>query len=133
MRPLRISLYAIGVSQLLLGAAFLLLPGIIEGLFDLRPGAPAWANWLIAMLGARFLGYAAGLFVAARQPERHLAWINTMIGIQVIDWIATVAYLARGELRLAQVGIAAALPLFFVGVLLWWHPRRLSRNAASDA
>lgn len=133
MRPLRICLYVIGVSQFLLGVGFLLVPGAIEGLFDLRPDAPPWANWLVAMLGARFLGYAAGMFVAARRPNRHQAWINTMIAIQAIDWLATLRYLVGGELRLAQVGVAAVLPVLFVTGLLWWHPRRTAVEVGADA
>jgi hypothetical protein len=133
MRPLRISLYVIGAVQLVLGVAFLLLPGQAERLLNLQPDAPAWANWLVAMLGARFLGYAAGMFVTAPRPDQHLAWINTMIGIQVVDWVATMAFLASGELRLAQVGPAAVLPVLFIAALVWWHPRRLGREARIDA
>jgi hypothetical protein len=133
MRPLRICLYAIGTSQFLLGAGFLLVPRAIEGLFDLGPAAPPWANWLVAMLGARFLGYAAGMFVTASRPDRHLAWINTMIGIQAVDWVATLVFLISGELRLAQIGVAAVLPVLFIAALLWWHPRRIVLEAATDA
>jgi hypothetical protein len=133
MRSLRISLHVIAATQVVLGVAFLLLPGRAERLLDLQPAAPAWANWLIAMLGARFLGYAVGMFVAARRPDRNLAWINTMIGIQVVDWIATMAYLADGELHLTQVGPAAVLPVLFVAALLWWHPRRWGHEARIDA
>jgi hypothetical protein len=133
MRPLRICLYVIGVSQFLLGVGFLLVPGAIEGLFNLGPAAPPWADWLVAMLGARFLGYSAGMVIAARRPARQLAWINTMIGIQVVDWVATLGFLISGELRLAQVGVAAVLPVLFVAALLWWHPRRTAVEAATDA
>jgi hypothetical protein len=133
MRQLRISLYVIGASQLVLGVAFLLLPEVVEGLLDLTPNAPAWASWLIAMLGARFLGYAAGMFSAAQRPDRNLTWINTMIGIQVVDWVATMAYLVRGELHLTQIGPAAVLPVLFVVALLWWHPRRPAPAVRTDA
>jgi hypothetical protein len=133
MRPLRICLYAIGISQFLLGVGFLLVPSAIEGLFDLGPDAPPWADWLVAMLGARFLGYAAGMFVTARRPDTHLAWINTMIGIQAVDWVATLVFLISGELRFGQVGVAAVLPVLFVAALVWWHPRRQAPQAATDA
>jgi hypothetical protein len=117
---LRISLVVIAISQLVLGLAFLLAPGPFETLLNLTPAAPAWADWLIAMLGARFLGYAVGMFVAARDPQRHQAWIATMIGIQAVDWAATMAYVVRGQLTFAQVGPAAVLPVFFVAALLGW-------------
>jgi hypothetical protein len=121
---LRSSLAVIGVTQLLLGLAFLLVPASTEHLFALRPPAPAWAHWLLAMMAARFIGYAAGMAVAFRDPGRHVGWINTMILIQVVDWVATLAFLTSGALSMRQVGPAAVLPVLFVGALLWWHPGR---------
>jgi hypothetical protein len=115
---LRISLVVIAISQAVLGLAFLLAPGPFEGLLNLTPGAPAWADWLVAMLGARFLGYAVGMLVAARDPGRHQVWIATMIGIQAVDWFATMAYVVRGQLTFAQVGPAAVLPVLFVAAIL---------------
>ncbi|OHV41515.1 MULTISPECIES: hypothetical protein [Pseudofrankia] len=122
--PLRVSLLVIGASQLGFGALFLLVPSIARHLFGLTPDAPAWAHWLNVMLAARFLGYAAGMFVASRAPRRHVAWINTMIFVQLVDWVATLYYLSTGDLTFRQVSTACALPVVFIAPLLWWHPRR---------
>jgi hypothetical protein len=123
-RPLRASLIVMGVSQLGFGALFLLTPSTAQHLFGLTPDAPAWAHWLNAMLAARFLGYAVGMFAASREPHRHVTWINTMIVVQLIDWLATLVYLATGELTFRQVSTASFLPLVFITALLWWHPHR---------
>jgi 4-hydroxybenzoate polyprenyltransferase len=79
--------------------------------------APSWVNWLFAMLGARALGFAYGMFVAARDPRRHVTWIRAMIGIQAIDWIGTLAYLAAGAVTISQVTTAAFLPVIFIVTL----------------
>ena len=130
MRPLRITLVVIGIVQLFFGTVFLLAPTPAAELLGLTPSAPAWANWLFAMMGARFLGYAYGMFATARSSRTSPAWIDTMIAIQLVDWLATVAYLAGGELTLRQVSTASFLPVLFVGALLWWHPRRQTRPVA---
>jgi hypothetical protein len=126
---LRISLIVIGVSQLCFGALFLLAPSIAQHLFGLTPDAPAWAHWLVAMLAARFIGYAAGMFVASGAPHRHVAWINTMIFIQLVDWMATLFYLSTSDLTFRQVSTASFLPIVFVMPLLWWHPDRGGSHA----
>lgn len=125
MRPLRITLVTIAVFQLALGLLFLLSPAGAATLFGLEPAAPAWARWLFAMMAARFLGYAYGMVLAARDPAGSLGWIDSMIGIQVVDWVATLAYLAAGDLTLAQVTTAAFMPVVFVAALVRWHPRRV--------
>src|SRR2546430_15092119 len=125
MRALRISLVFIGIFQPVRGALFLLVPGQAADLLGLRPAAPPWVNWLFAMMAARFLGYAYGMFTAARAPRARVAWINTMIVIQAIDWAAPIAYLIPGDLSLQQVTTAALVPVLFICALPWWHPRRL--------
>lgn len=121
---LRASLYTIAGTQLVFGLVFLVPNSATAALLGLRPSAPPWANWLLAMMAARFLGYAAGIFTAAGAPRQHLTWINTMIVIQVVDWVATLVYLSTGELSLHQVSTAAILPPLFIAALLWWHPGR---------
>jgi hypothetical protein len=70
------------------------------------------------------------MLLAARDPERNESWINTMIGIQLIDWISTLAVLVTGTLALRNVTSAVFLPPLFIAALVWWHPRRL--HAARD-
>ncbi|MFV1969908.1 MAG: hypothetical protein ACC683_02760 [Acidimicrobiia bacterium] len=115
MRLLRSTLIVIGIVQLVLGIVFL-VPGLFASTMGLNE-APGWVNWLFAMFGARALALAYGMFLAARNPGRHVAWVQAMVGIQAIDWIATIAYLAAGTVTLAQVTTAVFLPLVFIAIL----------------
>ena len=124
MRALRATLITVGVFQLVFGVVFLAAPRATASLLGLTPAAPAWVNWLLAMMAARFLGYAYGMFIAARDPQRHRAWIDTMIVIQAVDWTATLAYLITGDLTLRQVTTASFMPALFIAALLRYRPRR---------
>lgn len=124
MKALRATLIVIGTVQLFFGTAFLISPTTAAQVLHLGPAAPPWATWLLAMMAARFLGFGYGMFVAARDPYGRVAWINAMIGIQAIDWIATLAYLIPGTLSLTQVTTAAVAPPLFIAALLAYHPRR---------
>lgn len=115
MKTLKITLRVIGVVQLILGA-LLLVPGLFASIVGLEQ-APEWVNWMLAMFAARSIGFGYGMLVAARNPARNLAWIKAMIGIQAIDWIATIAYLTAGAVTISQVTTAAFLPLVFIVIL----------------
>ncbi|MBI3687732.1 MAG: hypothetical protein HY241_10450 [Actinobacteria bacterium] len=128
MRPLRITLVTIAVFQLALGALFVIAPTHAHQLFGLAPAEPGWSDWLFAMMGARFLGFGYGMLVAARDPARHVTWINAMIVIQLIDWIATISHLIGGTVRLSQVSTASFMPVLFIAALLWFHPRRVAAH-----
>ena len=117
----------IAAVQLGFGAAFLLAPAATARLFGFAP-APGWADWLLGMMAARFLGYAYGMALAARDPRRHGAWIRTMIGVQAVDWILTVVHLAKGDIAAVQVPTALVFPVLWIALLFIdraaWTPRR---------
>lgn len=113
----------VAVVQWFLGIGFLLAPAGLATLLGLAL-APTWTAWLFAMMAARFLGFGYGMWLAARDPRRHVHWINAMLVIQAIDWLATLYYLAAGAVTLGQVTTAAFLPVVFIVVLLANHPWR---------
>ncbi len=116
MTTLKRTLSVIGIVQLALGVMFL-IPGLFARMIGLE-AAPAWVDWMFAMLAARALGFAYGMLLAARDPRPHLSWIRAMIGVQAIDWLATITYLVIGAVTLAQVTTAAFLPVVFMVILL---------------
>lgn len=127
MRALQVLLRFIGVVQLFFGVLFTFAPAAAATVFHLHPSAPGWVDWLFVMMGARFLGYGFGMFIAARDPLAHVAWINTMIVVQIADWLSTIGYLLAHDVSLSAVAPAAILPIVFVIGLLFWHPRRLAQ------
>ena len=133
MRPLRFMLRFIGVVQLFFGLLFTFAPAAAAVALRLHPSAPGWVNWLFIMMGARFLGYGFGMFVAARDPLAHIAWINTMIVIQIADWLSTIGYLIARDVSFGSVAPAAILPVVFVVGLLRWHPRRVANGMVASA
>lgn len=128
-KPLRIALVFIGIVQVVLGVVFAFAPAGFGAMMDLAQ-APAWTYWMFGMFSARAWGFAYGMFLAARDPERHIAWIQAMIGVQIVDWLGTMYFVLTGVLTLAQVSSASFLPLIFIGMLVVFYPRQ---RAASNA
>jgi hypothetical protein len=106
----------IAIVQIILGAVFLLSPGAFPALLGF-PAAPAWTDWMFAMLGARALGFAYGMIVAQSDLRRHASWLIAMIGVQALDWIATVLAVYAGKVTLTQVSTASFLPILFIAVI----------------
>jgi len=127
-RLLAATLWFVAAVQLVLGAAFLAAPEQAAHALGLSP-APGWANWLFGMMAARFLGFGFGMTVAARNPAGARSWIAVMIGVQTIDWIVTLKYLALGAVTLAQVSTASLLPVLFVIALAVAMPRPIAAAA----
>jgi hypothetical protein len=120
---LRTTLGVVAAFQIGFGALFLIAPNFYGSMVGLAP-VPDWAPWMFAMFSARAFGFAAGMIVAIREPERHRAWIAIMIGVQALDWLATMALVINGTLTLPQVSTAAFMPVLFIVSLLVSFPRR---------
>ena len=119
---LRITLGAVALFQIVFGLLFLLIPGTLAESFGLAE-TPHWAYWIFALFSARALGYAVGMILAIRDPLKYRAWIITMVGVQAIDWIATLVYIGAGAITVAQASTAAFMPVVFIVLLLATLPR----------
>ena len=106
MRFIKPVSYIIGISQLVLGGLFLLVPAGFIGWQGLTP-PPADNGYMYAMLAARFLVYGVGMFVIARDPVRHMFWARGMVAIQIIDFLAGLTYVGIGLVQPS----AAMLPM----------------------
>jgi hypothetical protein len=128
---LRTTLAVVAAFQVVLGIAFIAAPSQFAAALDL-PATPPWAAWMFAMFSARALAFAYGSVLAFRDPVRNRSWIIAMIGVQAIDWIATVAFIASGAITVAQASTAAFMPLLFIAGLAWGLPRKADAEASGS-
>lgn len=124
VRILRGTALFIALVQFVLGLAYLFAPEAFNASVGLA-GAPAWTAWPFAMMGARFIFFGFGMVLVFLNPVANRAWIQAMIGVQAIDWLATMTYVASGVVSLAQVSTASFLPLVFIAALLITSPKRI--------
>ena len=122
MKPLKIVLWIVAVSQWVLGLLCLLAPQQFFTAMGLA-SPPDDNRYMIAMLSARFLAYGFGMMYLARQQEPSRFWLGNMVLIQVIDLAAGIYYTAEGSVTLAT----SAFPMFnaavFIALLVWFMPR----------
>jgi hypothetical protein len=116
MKYIRFTLRFIGTVQVLLGLVFMIFPNQFATLVGLEL-PPDWVLWMFGNMGARFLGFGYGMFLAANDPVKHRSWIVVMLFIQVIDWIFVVYHLLVHSISLSQAATAPVFPLVFVAVL----------------
>lgn len=117
MTRLRILLWIVAVSQLVLGALTLLAPGFFFAWMGLSV-PPADNDYMIGMLAARFIAYGIGMIWLARAATPDPFWIRNMVLVQLIDFSVGLFYVANGTIG---VGVAA-FPMFNAAVfaaLLW--------------
>lgn len=122
MNKLKILLWIVAASQLILGALTLLIPATFFEMMGLT-APPADNNYMLGQLAARFFAYGIGMIYLARMINPSRFWIRNMVFIQFIDFSVGAFYLSTGTISLMTAGF----PMFnaaWIGILLWlWQPK----------
>ncbi len=107
MTYLRIVLWLIAISQLVLGALTLFAPAPFFSAMGLSV-PPTDTFYIIGMLSARFLAFGIVLIVLASREHVDPLWLQSMVAIQLLDLAAGVYYTASGAVPLT----VSAFPMF---------------------
>ena len=122
MNRLKILLIIVAISQLVLGALTLIVPGPFFAWMGLTV-PPADNQYMLGMLAARFIAYGLGFLTLARAANPDGFWIRNMVLVQAIDFAAGLYYIATGVIGL-DVAACPMVNAAIFGALLWlWAPR----------
>ena len=122
MKPLNIVLWLVAISQFVLGGLCIGLPGPFYNAMGLTVPSPD-NQYMIAMLGARFVAYGVGMIYLSRQTEPSRFWIRNMVLIQIIDLAAGLFYTANGTVGLNVTGFPMFNAAMFIALLVWFMPK----------
>jgi len=124
MKKLKVLLYIIGAVQIILGILALFSPAFfIETAMALSAMNPDM-GYPLGMLASRLFVFGIGMFIAAKNPIKYILLINGMIGVQIVDLLVGIFYVAMGTVAFS----AAAFPMFnatlFIVLLSLWKPKK---------
>lgn len=123
---LRVLLAADAAVLLVLGLLLLLRPQQVElalGFHDL----PLTANYILGILGCLFATTALGYATAARDPLRHIIWIQIGIARGALEVLLGLFYVLNGAVTWQQAGfgLAAAAAMTVAYLIFYPHPPRV--------
>lgn len=122
LTALRIVLVLVGIIQIIFGLGNLLMPSQFNAAMGYSP-IPPWTDFTSRFGGVRFLVMAFGMFLAFRDPRKHITWIQAMIFVQAVDFLIALFTLLSGALPFSQVGGALILPFLWTVLLIVFYPR----------
>jgi len=100
-------LRVVGSVQLVLGIAYLFMPGVVLHEMGHTAVSPD-LYYPLGMLAARFIAYGVGFWIISRQAKEHALWVALMGLIQAIDLAVGISYTVSGVLPLQL----SAFPMF---------------------
>ena len=114
---------------LLLGALLIFTPRQVEVAFQFND-LPQGVSYIVSLWGCVLATLALGYAVAARDPVRHVAWVQVGIARGALECIVGAMYLARGIVTFQQAGFGVVLAGLITLAYIVLYPRE-SPTAAS--
>ncbi|MCW2237926.1 hypothetical protein [Azospirillum canadense] len=118
----------VGVSQLILGIAFLGFPTAMYETMGIAVPSQG-VNYILAMLSAWFLVYGAVMLMILRDLPRHRLWLDGMVAIQAIDFATGAFHVAAGAVPLDAAAFPMVNAAVFAIALLLVRPRPSAASA----
>lgn len=122
----------VGAVQIILGVAYLLVPGSLLAWMGHSAAAPD-LYYPLGMLAARFVAYGLGFLLVSRAPQQHVLWIGLMALIQALDAAVGIYYSAAGVVSWHLSGFPLFNAAWIGGVCAVWAWRRRGAVKAAAA
>ena len=132
MMKLRVLLWIVALSQLVLGTFTLLFPTQFFVLMGLT-APPADNKYMLGMLSARFIAYGLAFVALARAEIPDPRWIRNMVLIQLIDFGAGLYYVLTGVIGFGIAGFPMFNAALFATLLWLWQPNASSNRGEVSA
>jgi hypothetical protein len=114
----------------LLGSLLIVAPKQVEVAFQFND-LPQGVSYIVSLWGCVLATLALGYAVAARDPIRHVAWVQVGIARSALECIVGAVYLARGIVTVQQAGFGVVVTALITVAYFVLYPRAASRAAAA--
>ena len=114
----------------LLGALLIVAPRQVEVAFQFND-LPQGVSYIVSLWGCVLATLSLGYAVAARDPVRHVAWVQVGIARGALECLVGAMYLARGIVTFQQAGFGIAVAALITVAYLVLYPRESPKAAAA--
>jgi hypothetical protein len=108
LTPLRYLLLWDAALLILLGAVLIFMPGEVQRVFHFND-RPASMNYVLGLWGCVLASLGLGYLVAAKDPVKHLVWVQVGIVRGALECVLGIVYLTRGIATFQQAGLGIIL------------------------
>ena len=121
IKGLKIAMIAWAVIGILFGLGFLLAPNQLVAGFGVSL-ALSYVQYFLTLLGNVYIMTGIFVILAARDPLKQILWLQFAIASSLLDMIAALVFIIRGNLTFSQAGITLILNIFLLVAFLIFYP-----------
>ena len=127
-KVLKVVMIVWAVMNILLGLGMVFAPGQLFSSFGLAQ-APAYMPYFLTNLADGFILTGIMIILAARDPLKHIMWLQFIIAWSLLDAIAAVYLVLRGNVTFSQASFGLIVDIIFPATFLILYPWRKKATA----
>ena len=125
IRALKVVLIVVGVVEILLGLSLLVVPDQVADMAGVDE-VSGYTAYVMASLGICLIVASVFLIIAARDPLRHINWVEFAIAWFILGAVGGLFSIVRGNVEFGHVGTQIIMDAVFGAALLIVYPYRLA-------
>jgi hypothetical protein len=123
IKGLKVTMIVWAVVGILFGLGFVFAPEQLCSMFRFEE-APAYVPYFLALLGIAYILAGVFVIIAVRDPMKHLMWVQLAIVWSLLDALAALYFIIRGNVNFSQAGMVPIIDVIFVVAFLAFYPWR---------
>ena len=123
---LKVTLIIYGVIGVVLRMLLIAIPGQLGAMMGFEAG-PSYVMYFMASFGGSLVAASVFVIKAARDPVRHISWVNFAIAWSLVSVVTASYSLVRGYVDFGQVGVGIIIDAVFAAAFLAFYPYRAAR------
>ena len=123
VKGLKIAMIVYGAIGIFLGLGLVFFPGKLLSASGLE-NVPGYVLWFESIIGVATLVPSFFYILAARDPLKHIMWVQFAIVWSFLDLLANLFFVIRGMITFKMAGSVIIIDIIFMVILLILYPWR---------
>ena len=121
MKGLKVLMVVWAVVGILFGLGFVFASEQLCSMFGFEKPS-AYVPYFLALLGVAYIVAGVFVIIASRDPLKHIMWIQLAIVWSLLDALAALYFIVRGNVTFSQAGMVPIMDVIFFVAFLVLYP-----------
>ncbi len=123
IKGLTVAMIVWAAVGILFGLGFVFAPEQLCSMFGFEK-APTYVPYFLAFIGISYIVAGVFVIIAARNPLKHIMWVQLAIAWSLLDALSALYFIIRGNVNFSQAGMVPIIDVVFVVAFLALYPWR---------
>ncbi len=129
IRALKVTMIVWSAIVIFMGLVYTFFPDQLLDMGSYEKGS-GLVIYLLALLGICYIAAGAFVIVAARDPLRHIMWVQFAITVAILIVVVTAVSIMRGLVTFSQEGMPLIFNAIFAALFLGLYPYKAAKKGS---